>query len=71
MGLIWAVAEAYTTATATPDPSCLCDLCLHLEQYWILNLLSKARNWTHILIETMLGPYPTEPQQELFCALFE
>ena len=33
---------AYTTATATPDPSCICDLCCSLWPCWILNPLSKA-----------------------------
>ena len=35
---------AYTTATATRDPSCICDLHHSLRQYWILNLLSEARD---------------------------
>ena len=50
---------AYATATATPDLSCIFDLNA------ILNLLSKARDQTQILIDTMSGSYPTEPQQEL------
>ena len=35
---------AYTTATATPDPSYICDLRYTLWQCRILNPLSKARN---------------------------
>ena len=35
---------ADTTATAMPDPSCICDLCRSLQQHWILDLLSKARD---------------------------
>ena len=35
---------AYTTATATRDPNS--------RQCWILNLLSKARDWTRILKDT-------------------
>ena len=31
----------------------------------ILNPLSEARDWTHILTDTMLGSQPAEPQQEL------
>ena len=34
----------YTTATATPDLSCICDLRSSLWQRWILNPLSKARD---------------------------
>ena len=49
-------AAAYATATAPPDLSCICDLCHSLQQCWILNLLSKAGCWTHILTETALGP---------------
>ena len=40
---------AYVTATATPDPSCICDLHCSL---WILNPLSEARDQTHVLMET-------------------
>ena len=37
---------AYTTATATWDPSCICDLYHSSWQRWILNPLSKARGQT-------------------------
>ena len=50
---------AYGTATAMPGLSHICDLCC------ILNPLSKARNQTGILTNTMSGFYSTEPQQEL------
>lgn len=40
---------AYNRATATPDPSCICDLC------WILNPRSEARDQTCILTDTMSG----------------
>ena len=40
----------------TLDLSCLCDLHCNLQQHWILNPMSKARDQTPILIETMLGP---------------
>ena len=43
---------AYTTATATPDPSHVCDLHHCSQQCRILNPLSKARNWICILIDT-------------------
>ena len=47
--------SAYATATATPDPSCICDLHGSLWQCQMLNLLSKARDRTHILMETSWG----------------
>ena len=43
---------AYTTATAMPDPSCNCDLYSSLQEHKILNPLSKARDWTHVLMDT-------------------
>ena len=39
---------AYTTATATQDPSLICDLPHSSVQCWILNPLSKARDQTCI-----------------------
>ena len=48
-----AAAGAYTTATATPDPSCIFDLLL--QQHWIFNLLSQARDQIHVLKDIMLG----------------
>ena len=44
--------QAYTTATATWDPSHICDLHHRSQQYQILNLLSKARDWTRGLMDT-------------------
>ena len=41
---------AYTTATATQDPSCICDLHHSSWQYQILNPLSKARDRTRNLM---------------------
>ena len=35
---------AYTTATAMPDPTCICTLHCNLWQQWILNPLSKVRD---------------------------
>ena len=48
---------AYTTAiaTATLDPSYICDLHHSLWQHQILNPLSHARDRSHILMDTMLG----------------
>ena len=42
---------AYTTTTATPDPSHVCDLYHSSGQCRILNLLNKARDQTHILMD--------------------
>ena len=41
---------AYPTATATSDPSQVCDLHHSSQQCWILNPLSEARNWTWVLM---------------------
>ena len=43
---------AYATDTATWDLSHVCDLHHGSWQCQILNLLSKARDWTHILMDT-------------------
>ena len=47
---------AYTTATATPDPRHSSDLHRSSRQRRFLNPLSEARDQTHLLTETMLGP---------------
>ena len=44
--------SAYTTVTAMPDLSCINELCHSLWQHQNLNPLSKARNWTRILMDT-------------------
>ena len=41
---------AYTTATAMPDPSHVCDLHHSSQQHGIPNPLSEARDQTHNLI---------------------
>ena len=43
--------SAYTTATAVPDLSHVCDLDHSSQQCWILNPLSKARDSTCILVD--------------------
>ena len=43
---------ACTTATATWDLSCVCDLYHSSWQHQILNTLSQARDQTHILMDT-------------------
>ena len=45
--------QAYIIAKATPGLSHICDLHSSLQQLWILNLLSKGRDRTCILLETM------------------
>ena len=42
---------AYTTATATPDPSLVCNLHPSSRQCQILNPLSQARDRIHILMD--------------------
>ena len=44
---------AYTIATATSNPSHIRNLHRSLQQRQILNLLSEARDRTHILTDTM------------------
>ena len=48
---------AYITATATWDPSLVCDLHHSSRQHQILNLLSKARDRTCILLDTSQIPF--------------
>ena len=43
---------ACTMGLATPDPSHICDLHHSLQQRWILNSPSKAKDPTHILMDT-------------------
>ena len=54
-GQVRVSVEVYATAKAIPDPSGICDLCCSLQQYQILNLMSKARDQTCILTHTMSG----------------
>ena len=43
---------AYTTATATPDLSCVCDLHRSSQQCQMRNPLSKARDRTQVFMDT-------------------
>ena len=43
---------AYATATAMWDPSHICNLQHSSQQCQIVNLLSEARDQTHVLIDT-------------------
>ena len=56
---------AYATALAVLDLSIIFDPCCILQQCWILNPLSEARDRTHILMNTTSGPWSIELQQEL------
>ena len=51
-GWIRAALPAYATAIATWDPSHICNLPHISRQHQIPKWLSKARDWTHILIDT-------------------
>ena len=55
---------AYTTAIATWNLSCVCNLHHSSWQRQVLNSLSKARDWTCILMETIRF-VSAEPQWEL------
>ena len=48
---------AYTTVTATRDPSRVCDLHHSSGQHRILNLLSEARDRACIFMDTGGAPY--------------
>ena len=48
---------AYTTATATEDPSCPCDLHHSSQRRRILNPLSEAKDWTRVLMDTCQVPF--------------
>ena len=54
---------AYTTAIATWGLSRICNLHHSSWQCWIINPLSEARDWTHILMDT--SQLPAEPQWKL------
>ena len=51
--------QAYTTATITAmqDPSHICHLHCSWQQHQILNPLSKARDQTHVLMDTSQAHY--------------
>ena len=61
-GSVWLGVEselqllACATARATQDPSFICTLHRSMQQCWILDPLSKARDRTFILTKTVSGP---------------
>ena len=53
LGVEWKLQlPIYTTATAMPDLSHVCDLCHSSRHCWILNPQSKAWDQTHVLMDT-------------------
>ena len=57
-------AVAFAIATAKPDPSCVCNLHHGLQQRQVFNPLSKARNWTCVLMDIRF--VSVEPWRELY-----
>ena len=63
LGVEWELQLlAYTTATATQDPSRICDLHHDSQQCQILNPISEARDQTHLFMDTS-WVYNAESQQ--------
>ena len=62
---------AYTTATAIPDPSRVCDLHHSSQQLWILHPLKEARDQTCILMGTSRALNPlSHTGNSLFYSFF-
>ena len=61
---------AYTTDIAMRDPSHMCNPHCSSRLRWLLNPLSKARDRTCILMDTMSGSYSAEAQWELHRYVF-
>ena len=59
------LCHSHGNTRSEPHPN----LCCSLRQFWILNSLSKVRDWTCILTETIPGSTPSEPQWELLSTL--
>ena len=58
LGAEWEIQlPAYPTATATLNPSPVCDLHCSTWQHWILNPQSEARDQTRILMDTSQASY--------------
>ena len=69
LGVEWELQLlASATAIATWDLNRICDLGHSLQQCWMLNLLSRARGWTHILTDTVSGSLPVEQSYYKFVA---
>ena len=61
---------AYTTATATPYLSHICNLRLSLQQHWILNPLSETRDWTRILMDASWVLNPLSHSRNISISFF-
>ena len=61
---------AYTTATAMPDPSCVCNLHHGSQQHWILNPMRGARDRTPVLMDTSRVRYYRATTGTPGCMLF-
>ena len=61
-GQIGAISAGYTTATAMPDLSSICNLHHSSQKHQILNPLSRARDQTHISRGYQLGLFPLSHQ---------
>ena len=61
---------AHATATAMQDPSYTCNPHCSLQQCRILNPLNEARDQTHILTETTLGPEPADHNRNSYTVSF-
>ena len=46
-----AVHHSHSSARSEPHPISICDLCYSLQQGWILDPMSEARDQTHILMD--------------------
>ena len=60
---------AYTTATATQDPSPICNLRHSSRQCWILNPLSEGRDRTHIFVDASRVPKMLSHHRNVFIYL--
>ena len=62
---------AYTTATTTWDLNHVCDLHCSLQQRWILNPQSGARDWPTSSWIQLVQPFTAKPEQELLFLFFK
>ena len=70
LGVEWELhLQAYSTATAMQDLSCVYDLHHSSRQCWILNPLSEARDWTCVLMDTS-GLFPLRHNRSSRSLLF-
>ena len=58
---------AYATATATPDPSWVCNLHYCSQHHWILNPLGEARDQTCVFMDTSQICFCWAMMKTLYC----